>query len=62
MRASVYEAQGKTELAIADLRKASEFTPKNAFEILAHESAKKRIQLLSKSIPCSAPGEGGSCL
>ena len=31
-------------------------------EILAQEGAKKRIQLLSKAIPCSAPGEGGSCL
>ena len=62
VRARVYEAQGKSELAIADLRKASEFPPKSVFESLAQANAKKRIQELTKAIPCSAPGEGGSCL
>jgi tetratricopeptide (TPR) repeat protein len=62
VRARVYEAQGKSDLAIADLRKASEFSPKSVFEVMAQASAKKRIQELTKTIPCSAPGEGGSCL
>ena len=50
------------ENQIADLRKASEFSPKSVFEVQAQASAKKHIQELTKAIPCSAPGQGGSCL
>jgi tetratricopeptide (TPR) repeat protein len=62
VRASVYQAQGKSDRAIADLRKAVEFAPTNPFEILAQANARKRIDQLTKNIPCSMPGEGGSCL
>ena len=42
-RASVYDAEGEDQLAIADLRTAANLKPKNIFDALAQASAKKRI-------------------
>jgi len=60
VRAQVHEAQGNTDLAIADLRKANEFAPRTAFELRAQAEAKRRIERLSKATPC--PGGAGMCL
>jgi tetratricopeptide (TPR) repeat protein len=60
VRAQVHEAQGNADLALADLRKASQFAPRTAAEIRAQAEAKKRIERLSKATPC--PGGAGMCL
>src|SRR5262249_56056595 len=57
-RAGVYEAQGKAELAIAELRKATEVTPKNVVEGLSQASIKKKIEELGKRNPCGSAGRG----
>jgi Tfp pilus assembly protein PilF len=62
IRAGVYEAQGKTDLAIADLRTATQFAPRTVFETLAQAEAKKRISRLTKATPCPSAGDGGTCL
>jgi tetratricopeptide (TPR) repeat protein len=62
VRAQVHEAQGKTDLAIADLRKASQFPPRTAFELLAQAEAKRRIERLTKATPCPSTGDAGTCL
>ena len=56
-RADIYEAQGKGELAIADLRRAMEAPPRNFIEILA-QANKKRIDELGKRNPCGSAGRG----
>jgi hypothetical protein len=53
-RASVYEAQGKSDLAIVDLRKTTSLAPKNIFDTVAQAGAKKRIDELAKHVPCGA--------
>jgi hypothetical protein len=50
----VYEAQGKSDLAVADLRKATTLAPKNIFDTVAQAGAKKRIDELAKRVPCGA--------
>src|SRR3954462_11345216 len=62
IRAGIYEAQGKAELAIADLRKATQFAPRTVFETLAQTEARKRINRLTKATPCPGAGEGATCL
>jgi tetratricopeptide (TPR) repeat protein len=57
-RAGVYEAQGKAELAIAELRKATEVTPRNVFDGLTQANIKKRIEELGKRNPCGGAGRG----
>jgi tetratricopeptide (TPR) repeat protein len=64
-RAGVFEAQGKAERAIVDLRKAIDLKPKNVFEALAQTDAKKRIEQFEKRVPCGGAGStaaGESCL
>jgi tetratricopeptide (TPR) repeat protein len=63
-RASVYEAEGEGELALADLRKAAELKPKTVFDALSQAAAKQRAQQLGKRLPCGSAGAGmnGSCL
>ena len=61
-RAAVYEAQGNRELAIADLRKASELKPKSVFDLLAQVTAKQRAQQLRKQLPCSSAGARWRCM
>jgi tetratricopeptide (TPR) repeat protein len=51
-RASVYEAQGKTDLASLDLRKAVALPPKSPFDALAQAEAKRRVEHLTKQVPC----------
>jgi tetratricopeptide (TPR) repeat protein len=59
-RASIYQAQGKNELAVADLRKATDLVPKNIFDTAAQANAKKRMEELAKHMPCGAADR--SCL
>ena len=61
IRARIYDELGKTELAIADLRRAIEFPAQTPFEISAQLQARTRIEQLSKRIPCSSQGPG-ECL
>jgi len=65
-RASVYEAQGKTDLASVDLRKAAALPAKSAFDTLAQAEAKRRVERLTKQIPCGGggarTGAGETCL
>jgi Tfp pilus assembly protein PilF len=59
-RASVYEAQGKTDLASMDLRKAAALPPKSAFDTLAQAEAKRRVERLTKQIPCGGGARTGA--
>jgi tetratricopeptide (TPR) repeat protein len=63
-RASVYDAEGKGELAIADLRTAANLKPKNIFDALAQAAAKRQIEQLEKRVPCASGGRpnGATCL
>ena len=64
-RASVYEAQGKLDLAINDLRKAAELKPKTIFDTLPQAGAKQRAEQLAKRTPCGPAGRsnaGEACL
>jgi tetratricopeptide (TPR) repeat protein len=62
-RASVYEAQGKLDLAIDDLRKAAELKPKSVFDTLAQAAARQRADELAKRAPCGvAAGRNVNCL
>jgi tetratricopeptide (TPR) repeat protein len=58
-RAQVHEAQGNADRAIADFRRATQLTPQSAFDALAQTDAKKRIEQLSKRVPCGGAGSGG---
>jgi tetratricopeptide (TPR) repeat protein len=64
-RAKVYEAKNDIDNASADLRRATQFAPKNVFETLAQAQAKQKIQQLSKRVPCGSMGQAqnsGTCL
>jgi len=58
-RAAIYEAQGKTDKAASDYRRATELKPLNVFETLAQVESKKKADQLSKRVPCS---KDGTCL
>ena len=58
-RASVYEAQGKMDKAANDYRRATELKPLNVFETLAQAESKKKVDQLSKRVPCA---KDGTCL
>ena len=62
VRAGVYEAQGKIDLAIADLRKAAQFSPRTVFETMAQVEVRRRIERLTKATPCPNAGDGATCL
>jgi tetratricopeptide (TPR) repeat protein len=55
-RAQIYETQGNADRAVADFRKAIELAPKGVFDAVAQASAKKRIEQLSKQVPCAGAG------
>jgi tetratricopeptide (TPR) repeat protein len=55
-RASVYEAQGKGDLAMADLHKAAELKPKSVFDAISQANARQRAQQLGKRLPCGSAG------
>jgi hypothetical protein len=56
----VYEAQGKPDLASIDLRKAVALPPKSPFDTLAQAEAKKRVERLTKQIPCGGAARTGA--
>jgi tetratricopeptide (TPR) repeat protein len=51
-RGQLFEAQGKLDLAVADLRKAIELKPNNIFEITAQTVAKGRLEALARNNSC----------
>jgi tetratricopeptide (TPR) repeat protein len=55
-RAQIYEIQGNADRAVADFHKASELAPKGPFDVVAQADAKKRIEQLSKRVPCGGSG------
>ena len=58
-RAAIYEAQGKTDQAASDYRRATELKPLNVFELVAQAESKKKADQLSKRVPCA---KEGTCL
>jgi tetratricopeptide (TPR) repeat protein len=58
-RAAIYEAQGKTDKAASDYRRATELKPLNVFEMVAQAESKKKVDQLSKRVPCA---KEGTCL
>jgi tetratricopeptide (TPR) repeat protein len=51
-RGQLFEAQGKLDQAVADLRKAIELKPNNIFEITAQTVAKGRLEALARNNSC----------
>ena len=60
-RARIYEAQNNPKKATDDLRRATELTPASVFDALAQAESKRKIQELSKQLPCGS-GQTGTCL
>jgi tetratricopeptide (TPR) repeat protein len=58
-RAAIYEAQGNIGKAASDYRRATELKPLNVFETLAQAESKKKVDQLSKRVPCA---KEGTCL
>ena len=58
-RAGVYEAQNKVDQATSDYRRATQLTATNVFDVLAQAQSKKKVEQLSKRIPCA---KDGTCL
>ena len=58
-RAAIYEAQGKMDKAAGDYRRATELKPLNVFEMGAQAESKKKVDQLSKRVPCA---KDGTCL
>jgi tetratricopeptide (TPR) repeat protein len=58
-RAAIYEAQGKSDKAASDYRRATELKPLNVFEMMAQAESKKKVDQLSKHVPCA---RDGTCL
>jgi tetratricopeptide (TPR) repeat protein len=58
-RAAIYEAQGKNDRAASDYRRATELKPLNVFEMAAQAESKKKVDQLSKRVPCA---KDGTCL
>ena len=52
-RATIYEAQNQVDMATRDYRRATELTAKNVFDILAQAQSKKKVEQLSKRVPCT---------
>jgi tetratricopeptide (TPR) repeat protein len=64
-RAKIYDLKNDVPHATADFRRATELKPKGVFDLIAQAEAKKRIQQLSKSLPCGSAGRApsdGACL
>jgi uncharacterized protein HemY len=61
-RAKVYEAQNNPKKATDDFRRASQLTAASVFDILAQAESKRKIQELSKRVPCGGSGQTGTCL
>jgi tetratricopeptide (TPR) repeat protein len=64
-RGKIYEEQADVPHATSDFRRASELKPKAIFDLIAQAEAKKRVQQLSKRLPCGSAGRtenDGACL
>jgi tetratricopeptide (TPR) repeat protein len=64
-RGRAYEARNDLAHAEADFRRAVELKPRSVFDVAAQGSLKKKIEQLSKQIPCPVSGGsdgGGTCL
>jgi tetratricopeptide (TPR) repeat protein len=62
-RAKAYEALNKPDKASDDFRRATQLAPTGVFESLAQAEAKRKIQELSKKVPCGGSGQpAGTCL
>jgi tetratricopeptide (TPR) repeat protein len=62
-RAKAYEALNKPDKATDDFRHATQLAPASVFESLAQAEAKRKIQELSKKVPCGDSGQQpGTCL
>jgi hypothetical protein len=55
-RAKIYEAQNNPEKATDDFRRATQLTPAGVFDVLAQAESKRKIQELSKRLPCGGSG------
>jgi tetratricopeptide (TPR) repeat protein len=56
VRAQAYEEQGRIDLAIADLREATELKGTCLFDLAAQAEAKKRLERLSRRNSCRGAG------
>ena len=64
-RGRAYEATNDTARAASDFRHALQLPAKNAFDAVAQAAVKKKVEQLSKRVPCSSSGgsdNGGTCL
>jgi tetratricopeptide (TPR) repeat protein len=64
-RGKIYEVQGDVPRATSDFRRSTELKPKGVFDLLAQAEAKKRIQQMTKRVPCGNAGPAnndGACL
>jgi tetratricopeptide (TPR) repeat protein len=61
-RAKIFEAQNNPKKATDDYRRATRLTPAGVFDVLAQAESKRKIQELSKRLPCGGSGQTGTCL
>ncbi len=62
-RAKAYEALNKPDKATDDFRHATQLVPAGVFDVLAQTESKRKIQELSKKVPCGDSGQQrGTCL
>jgi uncharacterized protein HemY len=60
-RAKAHEALNHPGKATDDFRKATLLAPSSVFDVLAQAESKRKIQELSKKVPCGS-GQSGTCL
>jgi tetratricopeptide (TPR) repeat protein len=60
VRAQIYEREGKTDHAMADLKKAIGLEANTAFEAAAQADARKRLDGLSRRTPCRQSDQTGA--
>ena len=60
-RAKAHEALGHPGKATDDFRRATQLPPTSVFDTLAQTESKRKIQELSKKVPCGGAGQG-TCL
>ncbi|WP_456794358.1 tetratricopeptide repeat protein [Bradyrhizobium sp. USDA 4513] len=60
-RAKAHEALNHVDKATEDFRKATQLTPSSVFDVLAQAESKRKVQQLSKRVPCGN-GQSGTCL
>lgn len=60
-RAKAHEALNHADKATEDFRKATQLAPSSVFDVLAQAESKRKVQELTKKVPCGT-GQGGTCL